>query len=73
MSSEDRWTVHGLLEGRAVRVECSDSFGGSFTFTATGFTPAVFDLAPVWAAVVRGASGAEVRSLLETLRRAGGS
>jgi hypothetical protein len=70
MSTDDSWTAHGLAEGVSLEVQVEDSFGGSYGFAATGFTPAIFELALAWQAVLRGATAEEVRALLATRRGA---
>lgn len=66
MEFDESWTAHGLAEGTAITVKCNDYIGGYYDFTASGPAPAVFELAPVWSAVLR---GMRISEALELLRR----
>lgn len=63
MRSHDSWTAHGMAEGCALVVEVDDFFDRR-KLTASGPCPSVLEVAPAWAAVVRGADAAEVRRVL---------
>ena len=65
MEDAASWTAHGLAPGSAVTIECHDYIGGYYDFAATGPAPAVFELAPVWSAVLRGIPTSEALELLQ--------
>jgi hypothetical protein len=64
METNESWTAHGVSEGATVTVGCHDYIGGYYDFTASGPAPAVFELAPVWSAVLRGMPISEALELL---------
>lgn len=66
MEFDQSWTAHGLAEGVEIAVTCNDYIGGHYDLAASGPAPAVFELAPVWSAVVH---GMPIRKALALLRR----
>jgi hypothetical protein len=65
MEDAESWTAHGLADGTAITVESHDYIGGYYDFAASGPAPAVFELAPVWSAVLRGTPVSEAPELLQ--------
>jgi hypothetical protein len=68
METVETWTAHGLADGTAITVECHDYIGGYYDFAASGPAPAVFELAPVWSAILRGMPISEALKLLQRTR-----
>jgi hypothetical protein len=66
MEDNESWTAHGLADGTAITIESRDYIGGYYELAASGPAPGVFELAPVWIAVVR---GMPISEALELLRR----
>lgn len=48
MENDGTWVAYGLAEGCALRIDRNDYIGSEWTFTATGPTPGVFEVAVRW-------------------------
>ncbi len=68
METWEEWTPHGVADGRSIVIKRHDYGSGTYELSATGDLPAVLSLAPVWKAVLRGASVDEARALLDSIR-----
>ncbi|MBN2498966.1 MAG: hypothetical protein JXR96_30535 [Deltaproteobacteria bacterium] len=52
--NDGAWVPYGLAEGCQLRVHRHDYLGGRYSFTATGPTPAVLEIAALWGEMTRG-------------------